>query len=229
VVLWKVLFEKYKIKINFAHQTFKWHNEASGVAAVHCVIIGFANFNKNTKIIFEYPDIAKDATAKTVKNINPYLVAGNDIYVEARKKPIADVPNIVFGNMPNDGGFLLLEPEEKKEIEKHDKIAAQYIRPFLGAYEFLNGKLKYCLWLQNMQPTDLKKSAVLRKKVEGVQQHRAASNRPSTNKLAETPYLFGEIDSPIPIIFYYLVYLLKIENIFQLDFLKMTTSLVILV
>ena len=195
-ILWNELFKNYSIKIHFAHRTFKWSNEAKGKAAVHVVIIGFANFNNTDKYIFEYENINSEPHARKTKNINPYLIEGSDLTIASRKSPICSVPKIVFGNMPNDGGHLLLTPEEKNIIIVTEPEADTFIKPFLGAREFLNGINKYCLWLTNIQPFELKKLTEIFKRVQLVKEHRDKSDRKNTKLLASYPTLFGEIRQP---------------------------------
>ena len=126
-LLWSLMFNKYKIKIHFAHRTFSWRNEAKGNAAVHCVIVGFANYDTNNKSIFEYDDIKGEPHEVKVKNINPFLVEGKDITVENRKSPICKVPEMNYGSMPIDEGNLILTDEEKEEVN---------LRGFLGRMLF---------------------------------------------------------------------------------------------
>jgi len=195
-ILWKELFGSYKIKIHFAHQTFNWSNEAKSNAAVHVIIVGFANFDSEDKRIFEYEDIKKEALEKKVKNINPYLVEGDDIVIEKRRKPLCAVPAISFGSMPNDGGNFLLTDGEKQELIKSEPIAEKYIKPLLSASEFLNGKNRWCLWLEDITPNDLKNMPLVKKRIENVRNIRANSSREATRKLAEFPTLFGENRQP---------------------------------
>lgn len=195
-ILWTELFKNYKLKIHFAHQTFKWLNEAQGVAAVHCVVICFGKDNNIDKFIFEYPDIKGDPIKIKVKNINPYLVQGSDSVILKRRKPICNVPEISFGSMPNDGGNLLLTDEEKKELIKQEPEAKKYIKPLISAHEFLNGKKRWCIWLENTQPSEIKKINSINKRVLEVKKLRENSNREATKKLALTPWLFGEIRQP---------------------------------
>lgn len=195
-LLWNLLFNTYKVKINFAHQTFKWFNEAQGLAAVHCVIIGFGIENFKDKSLFEYSDIKGEPIRKIVKNINPYLVEGNDITILKRRQPICSVPEISFGSMPNDGGHLLLDDDEKDELLKKEPDAKKWIRPLISAHEYLNGKTRWCLWLPEIKPEELKNLKLVNKRVQEVKKHRTKSNRDATNKLASTPYLFGEIRQP---------------------------------
>ncbi len=195
-ILWNELFKNYKVKIQFAHQTFKWHNEAEGVAGVHCVVIGFGKDNLKEKFVFEYSDIKGEPTKIKAKNINPYLVQGNDTTILKRRTPVCSVPDISFGSMPNDGGHLLLTDEEKKELIKEEPEVKKWIRPLLSTKEYLNGKTRWCLWLQGIQPKELKDLPAIYKRVHAVKKHREASERGATNKLASTPHLFGEIRQP---------------------------------
>ena len=195
-ILWKELFSNYGIKIHFAHQTFNWSNEAKSNAAVHVVIVGFASFDTTNKRIFEYEDIKSVPHEKIVKNITPYLVEGDDIVIEKRRKPICDVPNISFGSMPNDGGNFLLTDEEKEELIKQEPLSEKYIKPLLSASEFLNGKNRWCLWLEDLNPNDLKSMSLVKQRVENVKKLREESSREATKKLAEYPTLFGEIRQP---------------------------------
>ena len=137
-LLWNILFNVYGLKIHFAHRTFKWSNEARGKAAVHVVIIGFAGYDIKEKYLFEYDDIKAEPHSRKVINISPYLIEGNDIIISKSKSPICNVPEITFGNMPNDGGNLLLTEDERKEILKINPDAKKYIKPFLSAKEFIN-------------------------------------------------------------------------------------------
>jgi len=195
-ILWSELYNKYNIKIHFVHQTFNWSNEAKGNAAVHVVIIGFANFDSENKKIYEYEDIKKEALQKSVKNINPYLVEGDDVVVEKRRKPLCDVPYISFGSMPNDGGNFLLTDDEKEQLIKDEPLSRKYIKPLLSAKEFLNGKNRWCLWLEDLLPNDLKLMPLVKQRIENVKKLRSESSREATKKLAEFPTLFGENRQP---------------------------------
>ena len=196
-VLWKALFETYKMHILFAHQTFKWNNEAKGVAAVHCIIVGFAQNTEGVeKVIFEYEDIGGEPVKVKAKNINPYFVEGKNVYIEGRRTPLCDVPPIIFGSMPNDGGHLIISDEELEAFLEKEPKAKSYIRLFLGAHEFINNKKRWCLWLKNISLDEIQKMPEVAKRVNAVKQHRASSNRAATNKLAATPMLFGEDRQP---------------------------------
>ncbi|EMJ87266.1 class I SAM-dependent DNA methyltransferase [Leptospira meyeri] len=195
-MLWQILFSQYNIKIHFAHRTFAWTNEARGKAAVHVVIIGFANFDVDKKSIFEYDDIHGEPHAITAKNINPYLIDANDNFIISRKKPICDIPEISYGSMANDDGNLLLDEEEKKQLIKEDAQAIKFIRPFIGSYEFINGIKRWCIWLDGVSPTEISKIKPLIERINRVRDYRAKSTREATRKLADFPALFGEIRQP---------------------------------
>ena len=195
-ILWKELFSNYGIKIHFAHQTFNWSNEAKSNAAVYVVIIGFASFDITNKKIFEYENIKAEAHEKIVKNITPYLVEGDDIVIEKRRKPICDVPNIVFGSMPNDGGNLILSEAEFLKIKQEEPVIIPYIKQFMGGDEFLKNIKRYCFWLLDLSPNILKTSKILQERVSLVKKIRLESNRESTKKLAQYPTLFAEIRQP---------------------------------
>lgn len=195
-ILWNELFNNYGIKIHFAHRTFNWSNEARGKAAVHVIIIGFANFDTKEKSIWTYEDIKGEPLEISVKNINPYLVESADLVVLKRRKPICNVSEISFGSMPNDGGNFLLSPEERDELLILEPNAIQVIKPLLSAHEFLNGKKKYCLWLKDVSPSLLKQLKEVQKRVDNVKRLRLNSTRAATQKLAAFPTLFGEIRQP---------------------------------
>ena len=194
--LWNLLFNLYKIKIHFAHRTFSWSNEAKGNAAVHVVIIGFANYDTNNKTIFEYADIKAEPHQLKVKNINPYLIEGKDNVVLSRTKPICNVPNIVFGSMPNDGGFLILSKLEKEEYIINEPNGEKFIKQFTGGEEFINNFDRYCFWLKNIDPSVLRSLPILMSKISKVKEYRLKSQRETTKKLSYTPTLFGEIRQP---------------------------------
>jgi len=195
-VLWNAIFGKYGAKIHFAHQTFSWANEAKGNAAVHVVIIGFACFDTTSKVLYEYPDIKGEPHAIQVKNINPFLVEAGNTLLQNLKKPVCNVPNISFGNMPNDGGNLLLSDSEKIELLNLNPELERFILPFISANEFLNGHKRWCFWLLNVAPQEIKNSKVLLNRVSEVQKYRLLSTREATRKLASSSSLFGEIRQP---------------------------------
>lgn len=195
-ILWGQMLNKYKIKIHFAHRTFKWSNEAKGNAAVYCVIVGFANYDTNNKSIFEYEDIKGEAHEIKAKNINPYLVDAKDLLINKSSNPICNVPKMSFGNMPLDGGHLLLSDDEKNEFILKEPKAEKYIKPLISAYEFLNGEKRWCIWLVGAEPSELKLLPNVLKRVEAVKKFRLDSVAPSTQKFAATPTLFRDRNQP---------------------------------
>jgi len=195
-ILWQPMLNKYKIKIHFAHRTFKWSNEAKGNAAVFCVIVGFANYDTTNKSIFEYEDIKGEAHELKAKNINPYLVDAKDILITKRTNPLCNVPKMSFGNMPLDGGNLILSDEEKNDFLQKEPKALKYILPLISAYEFLNGKKRWCLWLVDAEPNELKQMPEVLKRAELVKKFRLDSVAPSTQKFAATPTLFRDRNRP---------------------------------
>ncbi|HEU5053262.1 MAG TPA: DNA methyltransferase [Hanamia sp.] len=195
-ILWNELFNKYHVKIFFAHRTFRWSNEARGNAAVHVVIIGFANFDINGKTLFEYENIHGEPHEVRARNINPYLVEGNDMLLMNRKNAICSVPEINYGSFALDDGNYTLSEEEKNEIIAHEPIADKYIKPFIGGKELIRNEKRYCLWLLNANPSDLTNMSMVKSRIEAVRKWRANSNRTNTKKLAATPTLFAEIRQP---------------------------------
>jgi len=194
-ILWPYLLS-HGIKIHFAHRTFKWGNEASGKAAVHCVIIGFGEFDVSHKVLFDYPDLGSDAHRIEVSNINPYLVDAPDVVVSHRTRPLNAVPLMSYGSMAIDGGLLILSSEDAKKITLECPSIIPYVRPFMGGEEFLNGSKRYCLWLNDASPEIIRACVSVRTRIESVRMFRESSNRAATKKLAETPYRFGEIRQP---------------------------------
>ena len=198
VIIWSVL-EPMGIKIDFAHQTFRWDNGASGMAAVHCVIIGFSSHkNLNTHSLWEYPNILGEPKKILAKNINAYLLDAPDILIAPRKKPLQkETPTMDFGSMPNDGGFLSdISEEEFAEIKKKDPIATKYLKRIIGSRELIHNINRYCLWLVDAPISDLRNSPVIRERVAMVKKLREDSKRAATNRLSVTPHLFGEIRQP---------------------------------
>ena len=192
-ILWGYLLNQYNIKIHFAHRTFKWSNEAKGKAAVYCVIIGFASYDTPNKRIFEYEDIKGEAHEIKAKNINPYLVDAKNIFVDRRQNVICNVPEMNFGNMPADGGEFLFTDEEKNEFVAKEPKSEKFFKPLISAYEFLNGHNRWCLWLQDINPTELKSLPLVLERVQKVKAIREKSSRP---QLANIPHLFAQITQP---------------------------------
>jgi hypothetical protein len=185
--LWEKLFEQ-GIRINFAHRTFRWDSEASLKAHVHCVIVGFSYQQKTPCIIYD-GDRRSEA-----KNINAYLIDAPDVFIYSRKSSICEVPELMFGNMANDGGFLCnYSYEDKNAIVQRYPESEILFKRFLGATEFINKKERWCLWLTGVNPALIKKVPPVYEAVMAVRDLRLKSNRDGTRKLADTPTLFGEI------------------------------------
>lgn len=196
-LLWNQLFTKYNIKIHFAHRTFSWRNEAKGNAAVHVVIIGFSNFNISEKRLFEYDSIKGEPHEIKTKNINSYLVDGPDIIISNRSEPINKVPKMIWGNKPTDGGnFLFVDEINKDVFIKKEPKAANWIRPYMGGDDFIQGKFRYCLWLKDIDPSQLNQLPEVKKRVEAVKKLRLESVAAQTRRKADIPTLFVQISQP---------------------------------
>lgn len=195
-ILWPLLFSQ-SIHINFAHQTFKWSNEARGNAAVYCIIAGFSLNKDSDKKLFLYEDVKGVPKEVPAKQINAYLMDAQNVFIDSRSSVLDVQTNpMVFGSMPNDGGNLIIEENEYSAFLQKEPEAERYIRPFLGAEEFINNKKRYCLWLLNAEPQHLKKCPLIVERIQKVREHRESSSREATRKLAQTPSLFGEIRQP---------------------------------
>lgn len=190
-ILWDVLLNRLHVHINFAYQTFQWGSESTDQAAVHCVIVCFAAFNRAQKLLFSI-----GTEKQIVSNISPYLTEGDDTFVVAVKDALWDVPKMNFGNQPRDGGFFVISPEEREEILAKEPELEKWLHPYIGADEFIKGKKRYCLWLVHASPMDIKKSKILYEKVEAVRSFRLASKAKTTNGYARVPNLFAQITQP---------------------------------
>lgn len=189
--VWKPLYDRFNVHIDFAHRTFIWDSEASLKAHVHCVIVGFSTAMNLKKRVLYLSD-----RFQIVDNINAYLIDAPDIFVESNKSPICKVPEMVYGNKPTDGGFLFLTKEEKEEAIKNEPHIAKYIRKMYGAAEYINNKERYCLWLVGASPAEIRKSKFITERVEGVRTFRLSSTKAATQESANTPTLFQEIRHP---------------------------------
>ena len=189
--VWKPLYDRFGIHIDFAHRTFRWDSEASLKAHVHCVIVGFSVSENNAPKKLFASERVQIAT-----NINAYLLDGPDVFVDSRSKAICDVPLMVYGNKPTDGGFLFLTPEEKAEMVAKEPASAEFIRQIYGATEYINNTERYCIWLLNANPARLRKCHLIMERVENVKAFRMSSTKAATRKSAETPTLFQEIRHP---------------------------------
>ena len=193
-LLWGLLQNKYGIKIHFAHRTFKWNNEAKGNAAVYCVIVGFANYDTNNKSIFEYEDIKGEAHEIKAKNINAYLIDAKDILVEKKTKPICNVPGIMKGNYYAKSEGLIIEEEDLNYLVTNEPNAKKWIKLLIGADEFINNRKRYCLWLVDCPPDELRKMPLVMERVNRVREDRLKSTDKGMQNLA--PTRFRETNNP---------------------------------
>lgn len=189
--VWKPLYDRFGVHIDFAHKTFQWDSEASVKAHVHCVVVGFSCAkNTSTKLLFSGESVQK------VKNINPYLIEAENIFVENRSEPLCAVPEMVAGNRPADGGHLIIEADEFASFIRAEPNAVHYIKRLVGSSEFLNGKERWCLWLVGISPAEIRKMPEVLKRVEACRQDRLSSPDVGRRKLADRPALFREILNP---------------------------------
>ncbi|ADU23733.1 DNA methyltransferase [Ruminococcus albus] len=189
--VWKPLYDRFGIHIDFAHRTFRWDSEASLKAKVHCVIVGFSIAeNKVDRRLFD------NGVEQIVKNINAYLVAANDVFIESRTKAICNIPKMLSGNRPTDGGYLILSPDEADELINKEPLSSKYIKRFMMGYEFINNVPRYCLWLVGASPAELNKMPIVKKRVQCCKEAREKSPDKGRQKLAATPTLFRETMNP---------------------------------
>ncbi|MGX8714083.1 MAG: class I SAM-dependent DNA methyltransferase, partial [bacterium] len=190
--IWKPLFDRFGIHIDFAYRTFRWDSESDLKAHVHCVIVGFSVApDDKSKTIY-----LSDKQAILADNINAYLIEGENIWIFSRNKPICNVPQIISGNRPTDGGYLLLDEKDKNELLKTDPLSKKYIKQFMMGYEFINGVKRYCLWLVGVQPNELRNMPRVYKRVQQCKEARLNSPDEGRRKLANTPALMREQVNP---------------------------------
>ena len=190
--LWQKIFDEYGMQIIFGRRTFKWDSESFQKAAIHCVVIGMADKSVSfDKKIFDGDKIY------SAKNINPYLVDAPTIFIQRRAKHLQDfVPRIILGSLPRDGGFLLLTADERKKILQREPALEKFIFRYMGGYEFINNVERYCFWLINATPDEIRRSKELYRRVSAVKEFRLASKRAETRNAAVTSHLFDEIRQP---------------------------------
>ena len=188
--VWKPIFDRYNIHIDFAHRAFQWDSETKQKAHVHVVVVGFSVAeNKRGKIIYE------SNLSKKVSNINPYLVEAPTVFIQNRRKPLCNVLEMTTGNRPADGGHLIIKSNEYNNFIKREPMAKKYIKKLTGASEFISGKYRYCLWLVNADPSELRQMPLVMERVKKVKEDRL-QGAPDRQKLAETPTLFRETKNP---------------------------------
>ncbi|MBQ7528479.1 class I SAM-dependent DNA methyltransferase, partial [bacterium] len=187
-ILWKPLFAQ-GIKFNFAYKTFKWDSESTEKAAVYCVIIGFSYVTDIKKYLYD------NGNFKIVECINAYLIDGFNIFVESRNNPLCNVPKMITGNRPADGGHLIIEEEDYENFVKTEPRALKYIKKLVGSEEFINRRRRYCLWLVDASPSEISQMPKVKKRVEACQESRL-NGAPDRQKLALKPAIFRETKNP---------------------------------
>ena len=196
--VWKPLFERFGIEINFAYKTFRWDSESTQKAHVHCVIIGFSchTDSENLRFSNEKRIYNSDGTEIVAKNINPYLVEAENIFLESRTTPICKVPQMSSGGKPVEGGNLIFTEEEKIDFLKKEPKAEKYFRKFMGSDDFINNRSRWCLWLFGVAPNELRSMPSVMKRIEAVREFRLASVKEATREYANYPAQFMEIKQP---------------------------------
>jgi len=190
-ILWRDLFEEHGVEIIFAHRSFVWTSEAVEKAAVHCVIVGFSCYHKQTKLLFE------NDRKKSVSHINGYLVEGADVFIKARGTPNdASMPKMTQGSKPVDGGNLLYTMDEYQSFIQTYPAKAHFLKRFMGSADFINNKVRYCLWLKGISPNEYRSIPEIMNRLEACAQARAKSPTPAFRAAADTPMLFTEIRQP---------------------------------
>lgn len=189
--IWKPLFEQYGIHFDFAYRTFRWDSEADIKAHVHCVIIGFSKVEHSLKHIY-----LKNSQLIPAQNINGYLLDAPNVFIDNRKKPLCNVPEMIKGSIPVDGGNLIIEAEDYDAFVKAEPNAAPYIKRFLGAHEFLHDEKRYCLWLEGVSPKIINSLPKVRERLALTREFRLQSTKAATQKYADFPFLFMERRQP---------------------------------
>ncbi|MDO4863164.1 MAG: methylase, partial [Ruminococcus sp.] len=198
--LWKKLCGELGIVINFAFKTFKWTSESKKIASVFCVIISFSINNRKTKYLYSVSN-DNTYTTKQVENISPYLDEESSAIITSRTSPLADVPRMVYGNIPRDGGFYTFTDEEKEEFLKKEPTACKYMYKFLGSKEYINNTQRWILFLKDVTPAELRKMPAVMERIEEVKKFRLSSKAKEIHKFAETPTLFAQQTQPIGVDF----------------------------
>ena len=189
--IWKPLFEQYSIHFDFAYRTFRWDSEADITAHVHCVILGFSISGNRAKRLY-----LSDSQTIPAANINGYLMDAPDVFIENRKKPLCNVPEMIKGSSPVDGGNLIIEAKDYEDFIHRDPNSKQFIKRMAGAEDFINNKLRYCLWLENASPADLRRCPLIMERIAKVREMRLSSSKEATRKFADYPTRFMECRQP---------------------------------
>ena len=205
--VWKPLYDCFGIHIDFAHRTFQWDSEASLKAHVHCVIVGFSvAANSQERRLFASERV------QVVENINACLLDAPNVFIDSRSVAICNVPQMVYGSKPTDGGFLFLTAEERNALLKKEPATEKFIRQIYGATEYINNKVRYCLWLVGASPAELLKSAFIMERVEQVKQFRLSSTKAATQKVQTCQRYFRKYVTQIVSILLFHAILLKLAG-----------------
>lgn len=189
--VWKPLYDRFGIHIDFAHRTFRWDSEANIKAHVHCVIVGFSiASNGENRVLFD------NDNRQIVKSINPFLVDAPNIFIESRSKPLCDSPDMSTGNRPADGGHLIIEADEYEDFIRREPAAKPYIKKLVGSAEFINNKKRWCLWLVGVSPSELRSMPLVMERIRKCKEDRESAPDAGRRKLADKPSLFREINNP---------------------------------
>lgn len=195
-LLWGAMLSKLRVKIHFAHRTFKWSNEARGNAAVHCVIVGFGLQPTVQCRLFDYDTPLSEPHESVASNINPYLLDAATVLVLKRATPVCASPRMSYGNKPSDGGHLVLSKDEKESLLRAEPGAGPWLRRYVGAADFINGIERWCLWLEGIPPQELRRMPIVLARVEAVRAFREASTAEPTRATANTPTRFFYVSQP---------------------------------
>ncbi|WP_287596324.1 DNA methyltransferase [Thermomonas sp.] len=194
-ILWGDLLAR-GVHIHFGHRTFQWANEARGRAAVHCVIVGFGLADITPKRLFDYAEIKGEPHEQVVTSISPYLVEGGELVLPSRSQPPLGYPLMTKGSQPTDGGYLILSSDAREILLAEDSMAAEWVKPFIGGEELINGTIRYCLWLKDCPPDQLRKMPAVLKRLEQVRAARSKSSTASVREWASRPSLFTQDRQP---------------------------------
>lgn len=192
--IWKTIMDKFNILIKFAHQTFKWNSESINSAAVHCVIVGFI-YNglskQHTKKLY-----ATNGQCKNVDNINPYLVEADNVFIVKRSTSLMDSEKMIYGSEPREGGYLLLDCQEREELILETPDAEKYIKRFVSADDYINNRIRYCLWLENVNLPTIRKSKIIMDRLQKCAEFRKNSKQKQAREASNTPSLFASPRQP---------------------------------
>ena len=194
-ILWAQLIGQGVI-IHFAHRTFQWSSDAPGSAAVHCIIVGFGLNQADHYLIFDYENAKGEPHIVNAQKINPYLIDAENIILPSRNRPMQGLSAMLKGSQPTDGGHLILSEDERNQIIEQFPFTEEWIRSYIGGREFINGKLRYCLWLKNVSPAEIRKVKPIMERIESVAKSRLKSPTPSVRQWAENPTLFTQDRQP---------------------------------